>query len=128
MKRFDEFLDMWLRAERSGDAETTAWLLTDDFVGIGPLGFQLPKTAWVGRFAGGLHYDGLDLDEVATRFHGNCSITTARWNAKGTSQGRPIPEAARVTLVGVDVDGWKVAAVHLSFIAGTPGAPAMGPS
>lgn len=128
MNRFDEFLDMWLRAERDGDAETTAWLLTDDFVGVGPLGFQLPKPAWVGRFTGGLEYDRLYLEEVETRFHGACSITTARWNAKGTSQGRPIPEAARVTVVGVDEDGWKAAAIHLSFIAGTPGALTAAPS
>lgn len=127
MNRFDEFLDMWLRAERSGDDETTGWLLTEDFVGVGPLGFQLPKAAWVGRFAGGLQYDQLELEDVATRFHGDCSITTARWNAKGTSQGHPIPEAARVTLVGVDEDGWKAAAIHLSFIAGAPGAPTPDP-
>lgn len=128
MNRFDEFLDMWLRAERNGDSETTSWLLTEDFVGVGPLGFRLPKAAWVGRFAGGLRYERLELEEVVTRFHGDCSITTARWNATGTSQGRPIPEAARVTLVGVDEDGWKAAAIHLSFIAGTSGEPTIGPS
>ncbi len=30
MNRFDESLDMWLRAERNGDSEMTAWLMTYD--------------------------------------------------------------------------------------------------
>jgi hypothetical protein len=36
------FLSQWTTAEPVGDAETLATLLTDDFSGIGPLGFRPP--------------------------------------------------------------------------------------
>jgi hypothetical protein len=83
------FLSKWTTAERSGDAETLATLLTDDF-----------------------------------------SVVTARNSTRGTCQGQPLPEALRVTLVITpDSEAVRVAAVHMSFIAGTQGAPPMpGPS
>jgi ketosteroid isomerase-like protein len=125
MDDFDTFLAAWTDAERGGDAAATDRLLTDDFVGIGPVGFMLPKQAWLQRLtSGSLHYDSLGLDEVATRTYGNCAVTTARWNAKGTAQGNPLPEATRATLVSVNNQGeWRLAGIHFSFIAGTPGAP-----
>jgi len=130
MTDIQEFIDTWATAERDADATTTDRLLTDDFVGVGPVGFELPKTAWLQRqTSGSLHYEHLSLDEVATRDYGSSAITTARWNAKGTAQGHPIPEATRVTLVTVDEDGERrLAGLHFSFIAGTPGAPGGPPS
>jgi ketosteroid isomerase-like protein len=128
MKDLDTFLATWADAERAGDAATTEQLLTDDFIGIGPVGFQLPKPAWLQRLTGGdLHYDELSLEEVTTRRYGGCAVSTARWNARGTAHGHPIPEATRITLITTIQDGdWRLAGIHFSFIAGTPGAP--GPS
>ena len=125
MSGIETFLDTWAAAERDGDAEATRELLTDDFVGIGPVGFELPKQAWLQRQTGGdLHYDDLSLDEITTREYGDCAITTARWNARGTARGLPIPETTRATLVTVkDDDEWRLASIHFSFVAGTPGAP-----
>jgi ketosteroid isomerase-like protein len=125
MTDLDTFLDEWADAERTCDAATTERLLTDDFVGIGPVGFQLPKPAWLQRqTTGDLHYDELSLDEVTTRRYGDCAVTTARWNARGTAQEHPVPEAARLTLITVHHNGeWRLAGVHFSFIADTPGAP-----
>ena len=95
-------LATWADAERSGDAETTDRLLTDDFVGVGPVGFQLSKEAWLQRLRGGeLRYDQLDLEDVSSREYGDSAVTVARWNARGTARGNPIPEATRVTLVSV---------------------------
>jgi len=118
-------LTRWADAERTGDAATTERLLTDDFMGIGPVGFQLSKQAWLERLTGGdLHYDELGLDEVTTRRYGDCAVATARWNARGTARGHPLPEATRLTLVAVDDHGdWRLAGIHFSFIAGTPGSP-----
>jgi ketosteroid isomerase-like protein len=113
----------WADAERNGDAATTERLLTDDFIGIGPVGFQLPKRAWLERqTSGDLHYDELTLDEVTTREYGECAITTARWNAKGTARGHAMPESTRASLVWVKVDGgWRLAGIHFSFTPGSPG-------
>src|SRR5690349_4059318 len=110
-------LDTWAEAERTTDAATTDRLLTDDFVGIGPVGFQLPKAAWLQRQTDGdLHYDALSLDEVTTRQHGDCAITTARWNARGTARGNPLPESTRATIVTVKDDGaWRLASIHFSL-------------
>jgi ketosteroid isomerase-like protein len=125
MQAVDQFLARWTAAERAGDATALDALLTDDFVGVGPLGFTLPKAAWLGRYeGGGLHHDRFDLEEIETRIHGNAAVVTARQNQHGTAQGHAIPQAARATLVLADDDGeWRLAGVHLSFIAGTPGAP-----
>ena len=37
------FLDEWSAAEQAGDTERLEALLTDDFAGVGPLGFTLPR-------------------------------------------------------------------------------------
>jgi ketosteroid isomerase-like protein len=64
----------------------------------------------------------LELDEVTTRRYGDCAVTTARRNARGTAQGHALPAATRVTFVAVDEDGdWRLSTIHFSFIAGTPG-------
>ena len=125
MSDLTTFLTAWADAERDGDAATTERLLTDDFIGIGPVGVQLPKQAWLQRQTGGeLHYDALDLDEITTRQYGDCAITTARWNARGTAQGHPIPETTRATLVTVKDGGeWRIATIHFSFIAAASGSP-----
>jgi ketosteroid isomerase-like protein len=122
-------LSRWAEAEQAGDPATIAPLLTDDFVGIGPLGFALPKPAWVGRHASGdLHYDRFTVDDVEVRDHGDTAFVTATHNARGNFSGTPLPEALRASLAlvrspGDGEDGWQLAGLHLSFIAGTPGAP-----
>jgi ketosteroid isomerase-like protein len=121
------FIDTWAEAERSGDIAALDRLLTDDFVGVGPLGFMLDKAAWLARYqTGDLRYQTFGLDEMKTRIHGDAAVITARHVAKGAFQGHPIPEAARATVVFVgDTGTWHLAGFHLSFIAGTPGAPPM---
>ena len=118
MSDLSTFLTTCAAAERDGDAATTDRLLTDDFIGIGPVGFQLPRRAWLQRLIDGdLHYDELSLDEVTTRPYGDCAITTARWNARGTARGHPLPEATRATLVTVkDGDEWRLASIHFSHL------------
>ena len=118
-------LDEWSAAEQAGDTERLEALLTDDFAGVGPLGFILPRQAWLARHRqGDLTYDSFGLAEVQARVHGEAAVVTARNNTQGSYQGHPIPEATRVTLVLVgEAGGWQLAAAHMSFIAGTRGAP-----
>jgi uncharacterized protein (TIGR02246 family) len=118
------FLERWADAERSGDPTKLASLLTDDFLGVGPLGFVLPKQAWVARRDHGLTYDSFEIDETHVRQHGDAAVVTLLQRTRGNHRGQPIPEAARATLTLVHDDGrWLLAGLHLSFVAGTPGAP-----
>jgi len=121
----DSFLDQWSAAEQAGDTERLDALLADDFAGIGPVGFTLPKQAWLARHrSGDLRYDSFALVEVQIRVYGQAAVVTARNNTHGRYQGHPIPEATRATLILVgDAGNWQLAAIHMSFIAGTPGAP-----
>jgi hypothetical protein len=125
MSAIDDFLTEWTTAEREGDVTTLDRLLTDDFVGVGPLGFVLSKPAWLRRFADGLAYDHVDLEEIETHDHDNAAVVTARQVANGTVGGNPLPfDALRCTLTIVGADGRRqLAAIHMSFIAGTPEAP-----
>ncbi|HYZ56013.1 MAG TPA: MFS transporter [Streptosporangiaceae bacterium] len=119
------FLDEWSAAEHAGDTERLEALLTHDFTAVGPFGFILPKQAWLARHRqGGLTYDSFSLAEIQTRAHDAAAIVTTRNNTRGNYQGHPIPEATRATLVLLrDAGSWRLAAIHMSFIAGTPGAP-----
>jgi hypothetical protein len=95
--------------------------LTDDFVGVGPLGFLLNKQQWLGRFAGGLSYESLAFDELETRFYGHAAVATCRQKQAGEFQGNDVGGQFRATLVLVEGDGrWLLAGWHASPIAGAP--------
>jgi ketosteroid isomerase-like protein len=120
----DSFFAEWSAAERTGVTAKLEELLADDFVGIGPLGFSLPKPAWLARHHQGLRYDAFDVEELQARTYGEVAIVTARESQRGTAFGNPIPEAVQAThVLGSDGESWRLAAVHMSFVAGTPGAP-----
>jgi len=125
MQAIEEFLTTWAAAEQAGDTTTLQTQLADGFTAVGPLGFILAKEAWLARHRhGDLTYQAFSLSEVTARTAGGTAIVTARNNTRGSYQGHPIPEAVRATLILVsDTGSWKLAAVHMSFIAGTPGAP-----
>jgi ketosteroid isomerase-like protein len=119
------FLDEWSAAERTGDTERLDAMLTDDFTAVGPLGFVLPKHAWLARHRPGeLTYDSFGLAEVHVRVHGEAAVVIARNDTDGNYQGHPIPAAARATLVlGREAGMWQLTSAHMSFVAGTRGAP-----
>jgi ketosteroid isomerase-like protein len=99
-------------------------LLTVDFVGIGPVGFSLPKAEWLARHHPGLSYKSFGLDEADVRTYGDTAIVPARTTQRGTAFGNPIPEAVRAMYLLVrQGEHWRRASAHMSFIAGTPGSP-----
>lgn len=121
-------LDRWAAAELAGDQAALDGLLTDDFLGIGPLGFLLPRQSYLGRHApNGLSYDSFTLEDVQLRTYGDhTAVVATRLVQPGSYQGNPVPEQARTTIVLVRSDGaWKLTNVQFSFVAGTPGAPPM---
>ena len=120
----DSFFAEWSAAERTGDTAKLDHLLAGDFAGIGPLGFSLPKPAWLARHGQGLRYDAFAVQDLQVRTYGEVAVVTGRHLQHGTFAGNPIPEAVRATHVLVrDAGRWRLAAMHMSFVAGTPGAP-----
>ena len=119
------FLAEWTAAERSGDAAAVDKLLADDFTGVGPLGFTLSKQDWLARYAAGdLKYRTFELGDIAVRRYGNAAVVIAQQSAAGAYRGHEVPGDLRVTLVVADASGSpRLAGAHMSFIAGTPGAP-----
>ena len=88
------FIQQWTKAEGAGDRAALAPLLTDDFVGVGPMGFALNKEAWLGRYdSGSLQYEDFALDEVEIHEHGDSAVVVARLDQPGTF--RDIPRRRR---------------------------------
>jgi ketosteroid isomerase-like protein len=117
-----QLLDEWTESERTGNGEALGTMLTDDFVGIGPVGFTLPKQVWVSRFSQGLHYDDLALDDVAVHRYGDTAVVVAHQHAVGSHNGNPTPEDTRVSFTIVPDDGdMRIAAIQYSFLAAPPG-------
>jgi ketosteroid isomerase-like protein len=115
----DELVTEWTAAERNGERDALDALLTDDFVGIGPVGFMLPKPAWLSRFDQGLRYDDLHLDEISTRRYGDAAVIVAHQHAKGFHQDQPTPLETRVSVVATrqrDGAPWRIASIQYSFI------------
>jgi ketosteroid isomerase-like protein len=114
----ETLLDQWQEAERGGRADQLGHLLTDDFVGIGPVGFMLPRAEWVGRLGPDLRYDELALDDVSSRSYGDATLVVAHQHARGEARGNPVPPDTRVSfLVVANDDGPKIAGIQYSFMA-----------
>jgi len=116
-----KFVEEWAVAEQRGDAAFLEGTLTDDFVGVGPLGFMLNKQQWLGRFAGGLSYESFALEGVDVRLYGEAAVATGRQVQAGGFQGNDVGGEFRATLVLVERDDrWLLAGWHASPIAGAP--------
>jgi ketosteroid isomerase-like protein len=123
-EHINTLLSDWTAAELAGDSQKLATLLTDDFSGVGPMGFVLPRSAWTGRHHRGLAYEHFGLEEIQIRHYGDVAVVAAGNVARGTYQGQPLPEALQATLVIASSSAsWRLAAIHMSFIAGTQGSP-----
>jgi hypothetical protein len=118
-----DVLSRWTDAERNGDRDRLDGLLTEDFVGIGPVGFMLPKPAWLDRLGPDLRYDRLELDEITSRNYGETSVVVARQHAAGEARGNPVPADTRVSFVVVPAaEGeQRIAGIQYSFMAALAG-------
>jgi ketosteroid isomerase-like protein len=113
----------WEAAELAGDTAVLRELLTDDFVGVGPLGFVLNKQAWLGRHSpGALTHTEFSWHDVQVRVYGSSAVAVGIEEAKGSFGGHPIAGKLRSTHILVRSGGqWRIAGVHVSAI-GRPGA------
>src|SRR5689334_21250475 len=106
--------DTWTAAELRGDTAFIDKTLTDDFVGIGPLGFLLNKQQWLGRHrSGDMKYETLDLDEVQVRVYSGVAVLIGRQVQNSTFKGHGIQAQLRTTLVFVQQqETWQLASLH----------------
>jgi ketosteroid isomerase-like protein len=121
----DQILELgrrWAAAERAGDADALAPLLADDFLLVGPLGFMLDKTQYLGsRRSGDLKHDSLVWDDVLVRGYGDAAVAVGSQTQRTTFQGRDASGRFRVTQVAIRRgDRWMLAGLHYSPIAQPP--------
>ena len=114
--------DAWAAAELRGDTAVLERTLTDDFIGIGPLGFMLTKQEWLARHQSGeLTYDSLELDEVTVRVYNEAAVVIGRQVQNATYRGNRVDAELRTTLVFVLQEGkWQLASLHFSAIGQPP--------
>ncbi len=116
------FADAWAAAELSGDIAVLERTLTDDFIGVGPLGFMLTKQEWLARHqSGDLTYDALELDQVTVRMYGEAAVVIGRQVQSAAYRGNSVKAELRTTLVLIHHQGhWRLASLHLSPIGQPP--------
>ena len=114
--------DAWATAELRGDTAFLETRLSDDFIGIGPLGFMLTKQEWLARHrSGDLKYESFNLDEIKVRVYNDTAILTGRQVQHAAYRGNPMPGQFRTTLVFVQQQGqWRLASLQLSTIGQPP--------
>ena len=114
--------DAWATAELHGDTAFLETLLSDDFIGIGPLGFMLTKQEWLARHrSGDLKYELFTLDEIKVRVYNDAAVLTGRQVQNAAYRGNPIQGQLRTTLVFVQQQGqWRLASLQLSTIGQPP--------
>ena len=121
----DQILELgrhWANAERAGDADALEHLLADDFLLVGPLGFMLDKTQYLGsRRSGDLTHESLAWDDVRVRAYGDAAVAVGALTQGTTYQGRDASGRFRVTQVAIRRgDRWILVGLHYSPIAQPP--------
>lgn len=112
----------WATAELQGDTAFLEKCLSDDFVGVGPLGFLLSKQEWLARQrSGDMKYTVHTLDEVKVRGYDEAAILVGRLTQEATYRGNPMNTHMRTTLIFVRQDGhWHLAGLHFCNIGQPP--------
>jgi ketosteroid isomerase-like protein len=121
----DQVLELgrqWANAERAGDADALEPLLAHDFLLVGPLGFMLDKTQYLGsRRSHDLRHESLAWEDMRIRAYDNAAVTVGSLTQRSTYQGRDASGRFRVTQVAVrHGDRWTIAGLHYSPIAQPP--------
>lgn len=93
------------------DAEFSLRTLSDDYVGITPLGQVTTKQdVLAARKSGQLRYETIDVSEMVVRVYGDTAIVTARADVKGHQLGEDFSGPYRYTRVWVRRSGrWEIA-------------------
>ena len=123
--RILELGQRWAAAERAGDADALEPLVANDFLLVGPLGFMLDKTQYLGsRRSGDLQHESLEWADVRVRVYGDAAVAVATQAQRSTYQGRDASGRFRVTQIAVrQCNRWTIAGLHYSPMAQPPELP-----
>ncbi len=114
--------DAWATAELQRDTAFLEKRLSEDFIGVGPLGFLLTKQEWLARLqSGDLKYSAHTLDEVKVRAYNGAAIVIGRLTQEAAYRDNPINAQLRTTLVFIHHhEQWHLAGVHFCNIGQPP--------
>lgn len=109
-------VERWAELERTQDADGFADLLTEEFTGIGPVGFVLNATQWADRHRDGLlinhAFDVADLDIAR---YGDVAVVHAVESQRTTARGHENNGSFRAGLTMIkDGGAWRIARIQLS--------------
>lgn len=109
-----DLVNRWAEAEAANSAELLDGLLTDDFHGVGPVGFVLGRDMWLGRFGHGLVNDSVAIEDPQVREYGDAAVVIGVLVQRTTARGSDASGRFRVSLAAVrQGDGWRLANVHI---------------
>jgi ketosteroid isomerase-like protein len=122
-------LDRWIAAEIAGDTGALEQLLTDDYIGIGPLGFMLTKADWLQRYeSGALKTVEMRQEERMPRLYGDAAVVVSKQVQTVSYQGNPMSGEFRTSHVLIKQGGdWKIAGQQISPIGAPPVPPQQRP-
>jgi len=126
-RQVEELLAKWATAEGTGDVDTIATCLDEEFVGIGPFGFTLTKAEWLHRHsAGDLSYDSFAIQDTSVRQYGCVAIVVGIQVGTANYRGNPVPGGRlRVTIITVlNGDERVIGGIQMSPMGPPPGPPA----
>jgi hypothetical protein len=112
----------WAGAEQQNNAELLDGLLAEDFVGVGPVGFVLTRSQWLGRFQSGLQNRAFAVEEPQVHVYHGAAIVVGVQAQETSFQGRGNSGRFRVTITAVrPADRWLLASVHIGPLRDPPG-------
>jgi hypothetical protein len=91
------------------DADFSERTLSDDYMGITPLGQVINKADTItARRSGQLRYESIEITDMVVRVHGNVAIVTARADVRGHDLGEEFNGPYRYTRVWMRRNGkWQ---------------------
>ncbi len=118
-QQLNDLIQQFIANELRRDNAALNAFLTDDFHLVGPAGFVLNKTDWLGSLASGnLKLTALTLKGVAVRVYNDSALAIGTREQTGQYEDRDVQGEFRETVMLVQQGTqWRLAGVHLSNIA-----------
>lgn len=117
-----QLIDRWSAAELAGDAGAYGTLLSDDFLGVGPVGSVLDATQWAARHQADLHNHEFEVVDPRVRSYGDTAVVDAVQRQVTTARGHDTSGSFRLVAVcRAAADGWRIVHLQLSGPLIAPG-------